>query len=218
MIRNGFLMLWRFLWVLPGLVVLGALGLAATYHNLGQLISTPTDAPVKADVIVALGGDAGNRVRKAYELYQSGYAPRILLAGWEESNESRPVWLEQQGVPRSAILLDGHSKSTWAEANFAFALMDAMGWHQALVVSEPGHMRRLSWTWKRVFTGSGMRFALIPADRPGWEPENWWLHDDMRHAVHSELQKLAFYMVRYSGMSRVFRLPQPHAARLVHPE
>ena len=41
------------------------------------------EAPVKADAIVVLGGDSvdATRVRRAVELYQQGWAPRILLSG-----------------------------------------------------------------------------------------------------------------------------------------
>ncbi len=35
-------------------------------------------------------------------------------------------------------------------------MMEARGWRRVLVVSDPYHMRRLSWTWRRVFEGSGL--------------------------------------------------------------
>jgi hypothetical protein len=47
-------------------------------------VSSPVDAPTRADLVVALGGGVGSRDVKASQLFTAGYAPRVLLTGQEK--------------------------------------------------------------------------------------------------------------------------------------
>jgi uncharacterized SAM-binding protein YcdF (DUF218 family) len=171
----------------------------------GRFVSGPADTPTKADLIVALGGDAGNRVREAQRLFAEGYAPRILLAGIEFGDplvrpaylEWRAAFLAARGVPANAVLLDNQAGNSWEEATNTLALMRAQSWRSVLVVSDPPHMRRLSWVWGKVFEGSGLEFRLIAAPMPGWEAGAWWRDEKSAQFVLMELIKLAYYFVKY---------------------
>ena len=54
---------------------------ALIFLNLGNWLSQPVNAPVKADLIVTLGGGDEERDKMAAALYKAGYAPKILLTG-----------------------------------------------------------------------------------------------------------------------------------------
>jgi uncharacterized SAM-binding protein YcdF (DUF218 family) len=198
------LWIWHWLWVSPFVLVLGGLGLAFFINALGRIMSSPQDPPVAADVIVVLGGNVEYRGGRAVELYQAGYAPRVFLAG---PVDDRLLLLEMRGVPASAILLDGKSANTWDEATSAFDLMRSRRWLHALVVSDPPHLRRLSWVWSHVFMGSGMSFRLIAAEMPGWDAGHWWRNQATGTYVMVELQKLAFYVLRYGAQSPRYQWP-----------
>jgi uncharacterized SAM-binding protein YcdF (DUF218 family) len=171
----------------------------------GRFVSGPADVPAKADLIVALGGDGGNRVREAQRLYAASYAPRILLTGIEFGEPlTRPAYLEwrarfltAQGVPENALLFDTRSGNTWEEAGSTLALMRQHGWRKVLVVSDPPHTRRLSWVWKRVFAGSGLEFRLVSSPMAGWAAEGWWRNEKSAQFVLMELIKLAYYLAKY---------------------
>jgi uncharacterized SAM-binding protein YcdF (DUF218 family) len=195
-------MMWRrwLLWL-----VLATLLSGAALSMAGRFVSDPADAPASVDLIVALGGDGGNRVREVQRLYAAGYAPRILLTGIESGDPlTRPAYLEwrarflaTQGVPMSALMFDAHSGNTWEEAKNTLALMRQHGWRKVLVVSDPPHLRRLSWVWGKVFTGSGMEFCLVPSPMHGWEAGAWWRNEKSAQFVLMELIKLAYYFANY---------------------
>ena len=195
----------RFFSLLFGLVVLAVVLCAFGFAQVGRYVSSPTDEPVKADLIVALGGDAGARIVKARELYANGFAHRVLLTGMENSVDEtrhaylnwRAAFLVESGVPREDILYDAQSRNTWEEAVNTRRLLAANGWQSVLVVSDPPHMRRLSWVWGKVFDGSPLQYRLVAAPLPRWDPANWWLHEASAQFVLMELIKQGYYHAAY---------------------
>jgi uncharacterized SAM-binding protein YcdF (DUF218 family) len=171
----------------------------------GRFVSAPAHEPFAADVIVALGGDGGSRVRKAAQLYAQGWAPRLLLTGIDGGDpaarepflEWRAALLVAQGVPRSAILFDVSSLNSRDEAAHAKALLQREGWRRAIVVSDPPHLRRLAWVWSRAFEGSGLDYRLVPSEMPDWNAAAWWRDEKSAQFVLMELIKLAYYAIRY---------------------
>lgn len=188
-----------------GLAVLATALFAFGFAQVGCYVSSPSDEPVKADLIVALGGDAGARIVKARELYVNGFAPRVLLTGIENGVDEtrhadlnwRVAFLVEGGVPRDAILYEAQSRNTWDEAVNTHRLLEANGWHSVLVVSDPPHMRRLSWVWRKVFDGKGMTYRLIAASMPEWDAAHWWRQRTSAPFVLMELIKLGYYHVAY---------------------
>jgi uncharacterized SAM-binding protein YcdF (DUF218 family) len=143
--------------------VLAAAAIAFVGATAGHWLEAPAQAPRRADAIVVLGGDEGDRAMRALELYREGYAPTLVLTGLEYGNAAPPAaltwradFLEARGVPRSALRFEVDSKNSYTEAVNVLALMRQQGWRTVIVVSDPPHMRRLAWTWGRVFAGSGL--------------------------------------------------------------
>jgi hypothetical protein len=65
------------------------------------------------------------------------------------------------------------------------------------VVSEPYHMRRLSWTWRSVFEGSGLQYSLVATSPAYWQADRWW-HDEVSGAtVIIEYIKIIYYLIKY---------------------
>ena len=207
---DTFYRLFRGLRLLP-LVLLGlALALVLFMTEAGRFVSSPTDEPVKADLIVVLGGGKESRDVRGSELWRAGYAPHIFLT---EIVSARLNLLADLGVPTSAILTDNQSRSSWDEAMTTYKLMRGKGWKSALIVSDPEHMRRLSWTWKHVFVGSGMTFRLIPAPMPDWDAAHWWRDEGSARYVKEELVKLVFYLFRYGSEGPEYELPTVRAGK-----
>ncbi len=178
---------------------------AIGFSSLGLLLSVYADKPEQADVIVVLGGDKGLRVRKGAELYNAGYAPRVLLTGIDQRyyRPWRPNWRERRminmGVPKRAILVDTASKTSWEEAVNTAKIMDKRGWKRAIVVSDPPHLLRLQLTWSKVFRGSSKEFLLIPTTPEWWNQFLWWKDPKSYQFVMSELKKNLFYIFGHYG-------------------
>ncbi len=145
----------RFLIVvaLCGLLVLVALGIL--YEQVDG--ASQIDEARQVDAIVILGSavwPGGRpspslyaRTQHAIELYQAGYAPRMILCGGVGQYPPAEAEVMRQlavaaGVPTDALFLDDTSHSTEENLAHAKALMDAHGWKKVLLVSDPFHLLR----------------------------------------------------------------------------
>ncbi|MGI0487555.1 YdcF family protein [Pantanalinema rosaneae CENA516] len=125
----------------------------------------PSGELPKADAIVVLGGatkpaspprpwvdlsEEGDRVIYGAKLYREGKAPRLILAGgridwWgDQPSESADMAaiVELMGVPKSAILQEPDSLTTYENAVNVKKILDAQGIRQILLVTSAMHMPR----------------------------------------------------------------------------
>jgi uncharacterized SAM-binding protein YcdF (DUF218 family) len=177
--------------------------LAFVVLRAGYWLEAPGSPPARADAIIVLGGNDGDRALRALALYRDGYAPKIVLTGLERGDAAPPAnltwraeFLVARGVPRSALRFEVYSQNSYEEAANVLALMRRQGWHSVIAVSDPPHMRRLAWTWQRVFKDSGLRYALVASAAEWWKPGRWWRDEHSGAFVISEFIKIAYYMVK----------------------
>jgi len=189
---------------LAALALLGAAALLAAFLGAGHFLEARAQKPVKADLIFALGGDNGARAARVLEIYREGLAPRILLGAEGVHSKTRAAYLSwraryliDEGVPEKALLYDRRSANSWEEARNTLRLMEAMKLRRVLVVSDPPHLRRLSWVWGKVFAGSGREFVLVVSDMEGWDAARWWRTSPNAQFVFGEYIKLAYYLLQY---------------------
>lgn len=188
-----------------GLLLAFAVLLGWAFFQAGSFLSSPAQSPMRSDVILALGGDNGDRIAMAARLYHQGYAPRVMLTGLEHGPAmTRPNYLNwrvqfllDEKVPNSAVILERSAGNTWEEAVNTLALLKQRGWKRVMVVSDPPHMRRLYWVWSKVFAGSDKEFVLVHSAPEWWNPARWWAHDQSGSFVVMEYIKLAYYIVQY---------------------
>ena len=193
---------WR--WVAAAAVVLVALSVGAVLQA-ARFLEGPASLPTRADLMVVLGGDGGDRVLTAARLYAAGMAPRLLIAGMEGIPPEvkgvilhwRVQLLAAAGVPLQQLEYDVESSNSWEEAVNTRRLMEERGWRRVMVVSDPFHMRRLSWTWRRVFAGSALEYSLVASSPADWKPDSWWRDEKSGAAVIVEYIKIAYYLVNY---------------------
>jgi uncharacterized SAM-binding protein YcdF (DUF218 family) len=192
-------------WWIAGIGFSFTLLSALAILHAGRFLEAPASAPVKADVLVALGGESGDRVLTGANLFRDGFAPRILITGLDTSPPGvRPAYLHwraqvlaDQGVPLDRIIGDAHSTNSWEEAVNTRRTMEANGWRRVLVVSDPYHMRRLSLAWARAFRDSGLSYSLVATSPQWWDSDGWWHDERSALVVINEYIKLAYYLVKY---------------------
>lgn len=184
---------------------LAVMVLVFAIFKLGYWLSAPSTEPAKADIIVVLGGDNGERTMLAASLYQKGYANRILLTGMDGGADAtrahylnwRSQYLRDAGIPDSALLFDGQSANTHQEAANTAALLTRMGWKRALVISDPPHMRRLESTFKPVFAEANLDLKLVATNAPTWDAAHWWRDEKWAQFSLMEAIKLLYYAIKY---------------------
>ena len=109
------------------------------------------------DAIIVLGSpadDDGNptpmqlaRVIEGVREYERGVAPRLILTGGASNQhyvEAKVMarTAEAQGIPESAIFVEGEALDTIQNACYSERIMQNHGWHSAEVVSSDFHLPR----------------------------------------------------------------------------
>lgn len=158
------------------------------------------DETHRADVIVVLGAAEYRgrpspvlraRLDHGLELYQKGFAPRILTTGgaggdpvFTEGEVGR-AYLVRQGVPSEAIIVEPEGSSTAQSLAAVAEIMDRMDLHSCIVVSDGYHIFRV----KRMLESRGVVVYGSPRPAaPRGRYRDWWLY--VRQAVGYGLWRL----------------------------
>ena len=143
-----------------------------------------TTPPVKADVIVALGGgmrcgsgqlEAASlaRVVKALELWRAGFAPAITLSKtsglWPDcpsiSSVAGKIVANLAPNPTPQVNILENVANTRDEAERVAALVKQNGWQRVLIVTSPTHSRRALATFKQL----GLNASVVAASEPRFD-------------------------------------------------
>lgn len=110
--------------------------------------------PEKSDVIVWLQGDRFDRGPKVAELFQKGWAPKILITGNNElagpgkrpgendaSLEEIKNWLEELGIKEGNFVIDNKAFNTRDQALNTLHLAKREGWSKIIIVGSWPHFQ-----------------------------------------------------------------------------
>jgi uncharacterized SAM-binding protein YcdF (DUF218 family) len=180
--------------VLVGILLSVGTGLTA-FLLLGSWLAVE-DPLEKVDAIVAISGDTGARADTAITLWKAGWAPIIVFSGASidpDSVSSAEIMRREalsQGVPETAVLVEGASTTTEENAAEVAKLMVGRKLHSAILVTSPYHQRRAAYEFQRAFDPRGLAFRNYPANDPEWNAFLWWRHEPVRSRTLLELVKL----------------------------
>jgi uncharacterized SAM-binding protein YcdF (DUF218 family) len=171
-------------------------------------------AQPEAIVVLSGASDYAERARAAAGLFAAGRAPKIILTndgeqgGWSSAEQRNPFFSElaaaelvRAGVPAERIEFVAQAVSnTYDEARAVRDYAAARNMRSLLVVTSAYHSRRAEWTWRRIFSGSGVELGMTTAPIAGASPTPtlWWLRAQGWRAVAAEYPKLIYYRLRYS--------------------
>jgi uncharacterized SAM-binding protein YcdF (DUF218 family) len=144
-----------------------------------------------ADTLVVLGGEPWTRPQRAAELFLQGAAPRVLVGGDGDCEDSRRV-LENRGVPAAAIQLECKSRSTKENAEFCVPLLRQAGAKRVIIVTSWYHSRRALNSFQKF--APEMTFYSCPTR---YERESWWPDRYERRRIWQEYAKLLYYKLRW---------------------
>lgn len=138
------------------------------------------DPITRADLIVALGGDARClREKRAAELFREGLAPRVVVSGvpsaWGiNTGDAAKRYVVSLGVPDASVIVLRESWNTRVEALAIAEIMKANEWRSAIIVTSPFHSRRATHTFERYAVGNTFYSLPLAEQKPEWQRERWW--------------------------------------------
>jgi uncharacterized SAM-binding protein YcdF (DUF218 family) len=126
--------------------------------------------PRNADVIIipgTMGGslDMRERCQTAANLYNSGYAKKIIATGAQGADErmteaaNEALYLKEMGVNETDIFLEEKSTSTKENLKYAKMIMDEQGFGDAIIATSDFHLYRCMQFAKRL----GIQSSGAPA-------------------------------------------------------
>jgi uncharacterized SAM-binding protein YcdF (DUF218 family) len=157
--------------LIAGCLVIGLLVFALLAWQVDRLGRTDDARP--ADAIVVLGArvdadgqpgsDLTSRTLHAVDLFDEGFAPRIICSGGFKNEPLSAASVCRRyavglGVPENHIWLADGTSNTAEDATATAAVMAAHGWHSAILVSHPLHLYRARW----FFTRTGLTVVTSP--------------------------------------------------------
>jgi uncharacterized SAM-binding protein YcdF (DUF218 family) len=119
-------------------------------------------AITRADAVVVLSGDHGERLPRALEIVRAGRAPTLVLAGSPDTPAAERLCHGAEVF--EVVCLAPDPDSTRAEARGTGSLAAARGWRTVLVVTSTQHVTRTSLLFGRCYAG---RLGVIGA-RPAY--------------------------------------------------
>jgi uncharacterized SAM-binding protein YcdF (DUF218 family) len=180
--------------------------------GLGDFLVVQSDLH-PAEVIHVIAGD-DYRTDYAIRLAQQGYGKMLFFTGgWCETHhyhhglhaEARAL---AQGLSRQSIAYDDAIvTSTYLEAERLkeWLAHSPIPVHSVIVVSDPFHMRRSRWAYRRVLgRGVEVQMAPVPFERTPLR-RRWWTDPASRQYVWDEYKKLLYYHLRYQISRGKFR-------------
>jgi uncharacterized SAM-binding protein YcdF (DUF218 family) len=171
------------------------------------IILIDNDCIKKSDAIILLEGDGLNRIQKAVELYQNGFAKTIVFSGGITDLEygSFPFSLVypeliHAGVPHSTIIHEPKSQNTREQAIEVIKLANLKGWKKLILVASHYHQYRAYLTFLKeilnthsdILIYSGTTKNLKWFEETGWGRRFDLLDDEFdRIECYSTLSHLA---------------------------
>jgi uncharacterized SAM-binding protein YcdF (DUF218 family) len=162
-----------------------------------------------ADALVVLSGDILTRLPRAIELYQQGYAPRIILTDPRERYTAlRHMCSDEWSIAPSLIeelhaavtpvylqsLKPGGVTSTFDEAYDLREYSIKNNFKQLIIVTDTHHTRRALYAFQKVFNGSGISVEAMGAGNNIFDESNWWQSDTGIGAYLLEGMKYTVYL------------------------
>lgn len=164
-------------------------------ENEATALEMTRPLPPQVDAIVVLGGgmegryeglrttpdlqDGGDRVWQGARLYRQGVAEKVVLSGGQFSADPRreaeahgmKVFMTDMGIPESALVVEGNSRTTFENALRTRELLGVDARNIALVTSAFHMGRSVLWFEKAGFNVYPVRtdIRVLYEQRPFWE-------------------------------------------------
>jgi len=165
----------------------------------------------KADIIVSLGGDNGDRIKKTLELYKKNYSKskKIILTGVDNFDSDmkiyelswRAYYLTKKGINKSNIIINTTARNTMEEIKFIKNYLIKNHLHSVIFVSAPPHSRRLHFFIERVFKYKdfNISYQIISSEPKWWNKNKYYTNPDAIIFAINEIIKLSYYYLKYES-------------------
>ncbi len=158
---------------------------------------SPQNKLIKSDAIVVIsGGETDLRVKEGVKLFQSGWAPLLIMSGaardeGESNAEAMKRLAVNLGVAPENILVEKEARNTIDNAKFTRDLISSNHIGSIILITSPYHQRRAFLTFN-YYLGNSVKIINHSASDSAWRKNGWWNDNWAREITASELQKIIY--------------------------
>jgi len=167
-----------------------------------------SEVPRRADAIVVFGGGVGEtgspgkstieRARYAAELYQAGFANKIVFSSgytytYNDAENMRLIALST-GVHAKDITLEKRAASTYENVVFTKEILDSNKWNSILLVSSPYNMRRASLVFNK--WGDDIKVFYSPVNKCQFYNRAQEVRPEQIRAIVHEYVGIVYYLFK----------------------
>jgi uncharacterized SAM-binding protein YcdF (DUF218 family) len=189
----------------PGLILLVVVVAIGVWVPFAGSFLDDEQAPVTADAIVVLAGNAPDRLPHAEALMAQGFAQLLVVSNERvHTHGLETTWLALHQAGMSApeihdanllVLDDPPPESTIDEARRDADILVAHGLHTALLVTDAFHSRRATLLFQAAFAHKGLTVRSTPA-ADKLDLAHWWAHPLTARRVLEEWTKMGYYLIQ----------------------
>ncbi|KKS34900.1 MAG: hypothetical protein UU95_C0007G0037 [Parcubacteria group bacterium GW2011_GWC2_42_12] len=130
----------------------------------------------KSDAVVCLEGDHYVRLERALEIFQQGWAKKILVSGgFEAPPFSVPAGilakeLYKNGVPKNKVILEEKSLNSYEQGVEVMKIIKEKKWQKIILVASHFHQIRAYLTFLKTMKKAGLKVQIFnaPAREISW--------------------------------------------------
>jgi len=189
--------------VMTAIVVILSLSLFLGPNDLSGCDEKPSDVNKckKADAIVAIsGGDTAARANEAIELYQQGWADKLIFSGaaYDKSGPSNAEVMRQMaldaGVSAGSIVIEEEGETTKQNAENTQDIFQQNNIKSVILVTSTYHQRRASLEFNKR-SGDVVQVRNHPVASDNQWSGLWWLTPTGWYLAVSEFVKIIVFYV-----------------------
>ena len=177
--------------------------------KLGYFLDLTKENTSEANILVSLGGDNGNRIKKTLELYENNYSSskKIIITGIDNFDskmkiyelEWRASYLIKKGLKIENIIFNTNAQNTLEEILFIRDYMKKNEYNNLIIVSDPPHSRRIDFFSNFIYKyqENGINLSIVASNNNWWKKESYYSNPEAIIFSLNEIIKLTYYYINY---------------------
>jgi len=181
--------------------------LFSCFTSLGDYLDI-TQKSKQVDIIVSMGGDYGQRIKKTLVLYENNMSKsrKIILTGIDDFDPKMKVYeldwranyLMKKGIDIENIVFNTKAVNTLEEIFFIKNYMLENKLHSVIFITDAPHSRRIGFFASNVacYEDANISYFVVSTQNDWWNRDNFYTNPDAVIFVVNESIKLTYYYIQ----------------------
>ena len=176
---------------------------------IGHFLDISDNKKETFDILVSLGGDNGNRIKKTLSIYQDNYSKsnKLIITGIDNFDKNMKIfeldwranYLIKKGIKKENIIYNNSAENTLEEIFFIKRYMIKNNLSTVAIISDAPHSRRIHFFANTVakFKEAGINLTIIASENNWWNKNSYFTNPEAIIFTINEIIKLTYYYINF---------------------